>query len=262
MILAVNAVALPMTGMEHSLHVLGCALVIRGLMDLSSPEQTTGTAMTVIGILLCATIRCEGLTLAFAAIGGLLGLGRYRLGLGTLAAVLFCLGGHVTFMTVHDLPVLPSSVLVKSSVVNSVTDDGLVSSLKNALRTLFGSLHNRVGVLLALGAIWIFLDLFRPGPEARRYRIAQAVAVLAILAHLVAGKYGWFGRYEIYAVSLMIVVVAVRQRDFFLDRSGPVAIFGVMSMLLLVAVPYLATAADTRRFDQYLRAAVPDGSLR
>ena len=255
LILAVNAVALPMTGMEHSLHVLGCALVIRGLMDLSSPERTTGAAMTVIGILLCATIRFEGLALALAAIGGLLVLGRYRLALGTLAAVLFCLGGYVTFMTLQGLPVLPSSVLVKSSVANSVTDDGLLSSLKNALRTLFESLYNRVGVLLTLGAIWIFLDLFRPGPEARRYRVAQAVALLAILAHLAAGEYGWFSRYEIYAVSLMIVALAMRSGNFFLGRSGPVTIFGVMLMLLLVAEPYRGTtfqtpAASTNIYEQ------------
>ncbi|MCE8442266.1 hypothetical protein, partial [Rhodovulum sulfidophilum] len=64
--------------MEHSTHAFASLLLLWGLARLSEGKGDTYVIAVYVGIFLCATIRFEGLALAFLGIGGLCLLERWR----------------------------------------------------------------------------------------------------------------------------------------------------------------------------------------
>ncbi len=77
LIFAFSAVALPMTGLEHSWHIL---LIVVMLFEFARMLSTGGgaSASLVAAIVLTPLIRFEGVALSFAAILALACLGRWR----------------------------------------------------------------------------------------------------------------------------------------------------------------------------------------
>ncbi len=82
---AVNAVALPLTGMEHPLHVLTVILTISGFVTLAYTGRVP--ARLAVSVVLGPLIRFEGFALSLAAIFMLFMAGHRRASAG-LAGVL------------------------------------------------------------------------------------------------------------------------------------------------------------------------------
>lgn len=238
-VLVTNAVALPMTGMEHSIHVFATLLALVGLHGLASdPGRRSALIAVVAGTLICGTIRFEGLALALAMLAALLACGFRVPALATGAVVALLLGLYAATMTGLGLPVLPSSVMVKSEVAAQAGDGNALGLVAGLVANMVAAVDNRWGVLLALVTIALLAAAFGTGTEPRRRIFLLALAFI-LCAHLAAGRYGWFGRYEVYAVAAM--VIGLFSLPLTRIRAGlwaPVA-------LLVIGLPYLATTVKT-----------------
>ena len=203
LIFAFSAVALPMTGLEHSWHILLIVVMLFEFARMLSTGAGASSAL-VAAIVLTPLIRFEGIASSSAAILALVCLGRWKAGLTAAALVVLTLGTYAATMLHFGLPVLPSSVTSKSDVAANIGDLSAGSVIKSIVHNLIDSLHQREGQFLLLLSILALLACARTpaGPARRDSAVIAGIASLALFAHLLGGRYGWFGRYEVYAIAL------------------------------------------------------------
>ena len=235
-VLALNAIALPMNGMEHSLHVFGVVLALTGLYDVLVEERTSQLWAALLGSLICATIRFEGLALV-AGVGLALSLAGHRLAALTLvslaASVLFAYGSYMTSL---GLPFFPSSVMTKSQIASQASEGSLLSLVKSFVRNFLNALTSDRGVVMGIvAAIGLALCVDRNTPL--KFRIFLLAGLIVILGHLLAGRFGWFDRYEIYAVAAMFVMCLAVLRH----RGGTTAVLAFAMATLIYVTPYAIT---------------------
>lgn len=213
-----NLVGVVFTGLEHALHIAASLAVLRGIVRLDEGE-VPGPAFWV-GVVAGPLLRFEGLAISGPALV-LAALAGHRAGaLAAGGAVVAVVGGFSAWLRTQG-QALPSSVLVKL--------EGVVSDLlhRYASPAAWGS----ATFLAACTGLIVW--------AARRGRLAAPRTALAVVGvvvgQLVAGRYGWFGRYEVYAVlfagfgALVAVAPALRA----LAGRSPRAAWA----LLLAALP-------------------------
>jgi hypothetical protein len=244
--LAVNALGLPMMGMEHGLHVLVAIAVVAGLADMAETGRTTPALLAAIVV--CALIRFEGLALALAAIAALAAERHFREAAATLGAIVAALSVYALAMGAMGLPLLPSSVLVKSGASAALVD-GQGGALVGQMRRSFTlALRDRMGMRLAAGGLIVIAGLIAKcwlpaGPSRRGAVVVGAVALAAIVAHLLLGQYQQ-SRYEVYAIAVMIMAVVYLAAPL-LRRAGAPGIAALALLAGLVGLPYVSTVQRT-----------------
>src|SRR5690606_25642396 len=144
-------------------------------------------------------VRYESTALSLAALLFLALDGRLRLAIALGVATAAPLIGFSLFLRSLGLEWLPSSVLLKSEVAphGASPIDILVASLADFVAEFPG--HPSRLVLMAAAAL-LAAACLQKGRRAVERRLALT-GLLAVIAHLAAGRYGWFGRYEIYAMA-------------------------------------------------------------
>ena len=242
LIFNVSAVALPMTGMEHSVHVWASVVTFVGL--IAAARGRTPTPLHFIALVLLPLIRFEGAAFACAAIAGFALLGHRRFAASAALVIVISLAGYFALMASRGLPLLPSSVLLKGYLANlDESASNLPALVKNMMRSITSSYGLRLillGLALAGCASWLRTE--------RKAQVVCLTVLAAIAAHLVFGQYGWFNRYEVYimavaAAALLWAVAQLRPRLSALQWS-------VMKIVLVVglgvaAMPYATTALVT-----------------
>ena len=137
LILSINAIALPMTGMEHPLHILATILVILGLESLAG--QNRASPALLLGVVLCPLIRFEGAALSLAAIAALAWRKKYAQAIALSLILIALLGAYVITMNSLGLPALPSSVMRKSGVAAATLEGGAYLALYDVLMNVKAS---------------------------------------------------------------------------------------------------------------------------
>jgi hypothetical protein len=241
--LCMNAWGLPMTGMEHSLHVLTVVLVMLGFAGLH--QNAHAPWWLVAAIVFMPLLRFEGFALALASVCALFALGHRRAAFVSIAAISVAIGTWMAVMHFLSLPLLPSSVMVKSGVAaNAVDGTGIFNTLKSIAENLMTSLTDRQAtfLVLALGPLVAgTIAAFRRGERHLAIGVG-ANCTVAVLAHLVFGRYGWFARYEIYIVSAAVLALFVLWRQALVL---PAARFVSLWLLAVLAVPYAYATLQT-----------------
>lgn len=247
LIFAVSAVALPMTGLEHSWHVFLVVVVLFGLAEVLSAEGHTPVSL-IAAIVLVPLIRFEGIALSLAAILALGYLGRWKAALTAAALTVGALAIYGAIMTHLGLPLLPGSVLLKSGAADAVVDSkGAFSLVISTLKNLYGTLWNPQGMFLFLMVLVMFrvFATTAPGPERRKLGVIASVASFALIAHILGGKYDLFSRYEVYAVALgfLATLFTLRQRiqEMVVRRDWNAQIVVTLALTLVVS-HYIVTA--------------------
>lgn len=244
LILAIGAWTLPMTGLEHILHVLSVLALLTGLAHAGETGRFPAFAM--VALILMPLLRFEGVALAGAAILVLLWQGQRRSALIAGFSILIALGIYVALMRGLGLPALPGSVMLKSDVASAVGEGGRLTSL---VRDLFATFKNalsiREGTMLALAICAIAGGAVRTLRRGKSWCTPEmsvgVAAMLALLAHMVGGRFGWFGRLEIYAVAAgLFALIYIYRRDlealFAGRRHGQqITLLGVV---LVLVFPY------------------------
>lgn len=208
LILATNSIALTMTGMEHSIHVFATISALTGLKDLVENRATSVSLIKVVlGVLLCSVIRFEGLALVVAMIIALFIVGHRLMALALAFLIPAILSIYVVGMMSLGLPAIPSSVMVKSAVAAEVEGGSIFSVFFELFENFRNSLGFGWGIVFFFSGISFLYISLSASPLSRNLKIFFCVVAFTLLAHVFAGRYGWFGRYETYAVAALVIGV-------------------------------------------------------
>ncbi len=239
-----NVVGIAFTGMEHSLAIACVLATVLGMLDggrAGGPGSLS--PWLVLGVVLGPLVRYENAAVSAAALAHLALQRRWRavLVLGALAAA-----GPLAFslyLRSLGLPFLPSSVLTKSAVVSGA---GPAAALAAVRANLAVSAQNPQGrVLLVLGALCLArfaLALRRGSTEGRAEGGPALAGALLVLGHACAGRYGWWGRYEVYALvgaSALVLFLYRRPLLALAARVPPWAGLPVLAALSYLVMPAL-----------------------
>lgn len=238
LVVTMNGIGLPFTGMEHSAQIL--AAFLGGMALIRTMRGEAWPWPLVAALLVGPCVRYENLAVTAAASLLLLLSGAARRGvllsLGALAPVF----AFSLFLVSLGLDPIPCSVRAKTGVP---AGSGTFAWVQEALARAFTAVtdSNRglwiallAGVLLAFG----FLH-----PELSRRRLAWVTALIPLL-HLGFGQYGWFGRYEVYVLAGVTPALLLLLSEVAGRRSTWVAPV-VCGFYLLGGLPYLLRTAQT-----------------
>lgn len=189
-LLAFNVYGLAFSGMEHSLQVLMAFHLAYGVLVRGVLRPGTATrALFLWSLLLLPLVRYEGAALSVPILGYLFFSGERRAALCVGVPLAAIVAGFSLYLHSRGLGYIPSSILAKSYYDSGFA---VVENLRvNAAK--YGWL------LLPIG--WVCYRRWRDDPG-----IALLLPAVALL-HLTFGKYGWFGRYEVYFVAFVVVIV-------------------------------------------------------
>lgn len=248
-----NIVGLAFTGMEHSLHVALTLAVVAGLIVMVDGRDAPwwfGAA-----VILGPFVRYEGLAVSAAATVALVMIGRPRLAAGLAAPVAAGLAAFSGFLAMHGLPLLPSSVLVKSEALSAGQVGSAAGLLAAVADNVVVSLRFWPGPLMilmaAVGAVALVHHRRRAsaGPDAG----VAAILVVVATAHVLFGRYNWFFRYELYALfagfACLLFLGRATLRAALAGMAGEGASAGGSSLRILVLVPAILLVAGARYLD-------------
>ncbi|MBA2380336.1 MAG: hypothetical protein H0V76_12250 [Blastocatellia bacterium] len=237
---ALNLVGILFTGMEHSLQLFLSLLIVAGLIH----EMRTGNAdrWLYAAIVLAPLVRYECLALSFPALLFLF-LRRHRIGaVAAGVGIVATISAFALYLQSLGLNPFPTSVMAKSGIVGS---GGRLGSFAG---NLLIALQSPRGILLCIAAtmlLFVVLD-----PERRREQRLFAISIMAAIgAHLIAGQYGWYSRYEIYiwAAAIMSLLWLHQGRLWaFFARFGRIrAGLVAASAVSLICAPYIYATLST-----------------
>jgi hypothetical protein len=208
LILIANLASLTLVGMEHVLQVLlavscayGVIQVIRG-----NPVPVWCIAAAVVA----PWVRYEDLSLTLALSCALIGVKRWRAAVVMFSASLVPLVAFSLFLRSRGMPLLPMSVLLKGeALIAGSPTQKLLRLLRLSLKDDFLRPDHYSTVLLFV--IFVVLAI-RAKTGSRRWAFAGA-AILGLL-QLTIGRFGWFHRYEVYALIFLVTVAVSIAKEF------------------------------------------------
>lgn len=242
-IFVASTIALPMTGLEHSLHVWATVVTFAGLVGAVKGRAPGGLHLTALVLL--PLIRFEGAALAVAAIAAFAWLGYRRFAVTAAALIAMALSAYVAVMAARGLPLLPSSVLLKSRIAETAYEHR--SALAALVQNLLAALDDPYGRTLALLFLAIAGSTWLLRTDRRALAVCGAVEA-AIGGHLAFGQYNWFHRYEVYIVALAVLTllwIAAEVRPQLGARAWGAIKVTLVLLMALVAQPYLSAALVT-----------------
>jgi hypothetical protein len=184
---ALNLYGLVLTGMENSLQVTLVIVVVLSLMRerLAWPFWLSVTLLPLI--------RYEGLAISLPVLAYLVLSPGQRVK-AVVAGLIIVAGvvGFSLFLCFHGVGFLPSSVLAKTGLTLLQKLPGLDTVANNVEQQLFF-------VVIASFAAVLFVREGRAGE-------AVLLVLAPTVAHLLFGRYGWFGRYHIYFATWIVIL--------------------------------------------------------
>jgi hypothetical protein len=239
-IFVTSAIALPMTGLEHSLHVWATVVTFTGLA--AAAKGRAPTWLHLAALVLLPLVRFEGAALALVALAALTLLGHRHFAATATGLIVLAISAYGTLMVSRGLPLLPSSVLLKSRIAETAYEhrsalDALTQNLLAALDDPYGRTLALLFLAIAGAAWWLRAD--------RRALIVCGAVEAAIGGHLAFGQYNWFHRYEVYVMALAVLTllwIAAQLRPQLGARAWSTIKVALLLMMVLVGQPYLSAA--------------------
>ena len=240
---ATSALALPMTGLEHSLHVWASVMTLIGLIEVARGKSPNG--IHLFALVMLTLVRFEGAAFAMAALAAFALLGRWRFAVIAGALIAVMLGLYAALMTSRGLPLLPSSVMLKSRILGEAYD--YRSIVRSVLDNFISSLAHPYALRLIVVTFAICGGAWSLRYDRRSLIVCGAV-LAAIFAHLGFGQYDLFHRYEVYvcalaSVTLIWIVAQLLPRLPVGNRSVTAVITG--ATIGFASLPYLSAALQT-----------------
>lgn len=238
--LMANLFGLVMTGMEHSLQIALCLSVLEGVTAVASGAPMPRSM--AFAMVASPMVRYEMLAVTMAASVVLFLLGKRGRALLLPAVSVVPLLLFSLFLVSRGLPPLPGSVLAK--LAEGGLTGGLAGSFANRLRMYSADTDAlRFAVLLAA----VFVTFF-----FRREKADRAVLLFGFLVglgHFVLGRFGWFGRYHVYSMVVLLITVAWpfrRNLKHFLNSGKPFGRACLLALpLALFMLPEIGTTLKT-----------------
>lgn len=222
----INGFAVVFTGLEHSIQILVALLTMLLLnrvwarYEASPPAEPQLSRVEARLLFLCVwlgpLIRFELLTTSALAVGLLFVVGHRRLALAGAVAVAVSYGLYFEWMHALGLPLLPSSVLVKSNTMaDALSSASFARKLAAVAKAINDNFWRNVATPDArlLIVFWVLLAI-KLWPSALRRAGLRQIYVLGVLVtialHFAFGRMGWYGRYRyedyIYGVAFAALI--------------------------------------------------------
>jgi hypothetical protein len=231
---ATNLVGLAFTGMEHTLQVFLCTLIILGLTQ--TLRNGSSPRWLAFALIFAPWVRYECLAIVVPAIAILLIYRQWKTAITSLLITLAGLAAFSVYLHSMGLGLVPASIMAKFSFSEPSTGGGSLPQL------IFAHIQHNLALpqgmaLAVVGAGMLWLTLMK-----RADRLLAAFAASAILFHLAGGQFGWWDRYEIYIVTTTLLVLLVINGNWLATmilRVPPRLVIGILLVLALPAgIPY------------------------
>lgn len=242
--LCVNAWGLVMTGMEHSLHLLAVVLAIRELLKIGSNPAAPVSWSLIACIVLMPLVRFEGAAMAALVILVLWSLRRRREAVWSSILLIVVMTCWFGFMYRVGLPFFPSSVQLKSSIAYRIAEQHDFWRIGySTAGNVWSALKQRQGTIFIFMLLILAWRLkFSHKELTRHIRIVSTIAFFGGVAHLLFGRFGWFSRYEIYALCLVLLGCLLSMQE---HRSARWARPACLAALILICYPYARTTFES-----------------
>jgi hypothetical protein len=231
--------ALVFVGMEHTLQVLLSGIVAWGF--IRALDRRPIPAVSILAAIVLPSVRYEGLAITLALALALYIQRRSAAAALTLLLSLLPLAAFSLYLHHLGLPLLPTSVIVKSGGLQGGIASRLVSAVINAL---LESAHFSLTVIL-LATLYLARRA-----TTRERRLLLCAAAFAEFLHLAIGPFGWFHRYE---VAIEFFAMLVLLPDLFRADKVPLWAFCLAMLPLAISGLYyvprtpIAAAATYRQ---------------
>jgi hypothetical protein len=249
MVPTANLVGITFIGMEHMLEILLALAVAYGFNEALDGRSVPAWCLAAAAV--GPLVRYESLAITVATALLLIGLHRKKAAAVVLAAALIPLAAFSVFLHGLGLPLLPSSVLVKSGAFERP------AAPTSPLAMPFGELRTTASDLLSTGNRWAMLALvlllvfaaWRTADSARRRIFAAAAMVPAL--QLIFGPFGGFHRYEIYATAFAALVLMCAAAHRLIPSAAVYAVLIILAARSLQFTLNTPRAADGIYGQQY-----------
>lgn len=233
-LLACNVPGIVFTGMEHTLQVLAAVVVAEGMFRFA--KDGTAGKWWIAAIIAGPLVRYENLALSAAACALLFFHGRKNLAIGAGVAALAGVAAFSGFLVALGLPLMPSSVIVKSHFTGE-EGNRLVVLWEAASRCVKEG-RGTLMLVLALAVAWLGCRAWNGG----KFRTASLALLGAAVLHGCFGSFGWLNRYECYIYAALLTALAALAVEFS-PRGAPLgrradAAFAAVA-LLFTGFPYI-----------------------
>lgn len=234
LIMVANLASLTLVGMEHVFQVLIAICCAIGVMEVLSGRKVPSwcIAAAVIGPM----VRYENLALTVAVCFALAGLGLWKKAAVVLGCSLLPLIGFSIFLKSEGLPMLPLSVLIKAGAYKDASFGVKLFTLILSSGYQDFTEPERWPILVLF---FIFLSLtWTEKMRTRKFVFAGATLLAAL--QLSIGRFGWFYRYEVYALIFLTMLC------MWVLGDRPRFLFGYFAMgLIFCAGPYIRATERT-----------------
>jgi hypothetical protein len=189
------------TGMEHSLHIVCCFGLWWCLIGVA--DGRVRPLWTVFFLVCLPLLRPEGIAMTGGAFLVLLFYHQRRLVYAAFFLLCVLMGLYAAHLQAQGLPVIPSSIASKWHF-NFLLPGGEKSPSSIASGASFlqeGSEPSRNGQIFLLALLFLqLIGCVRDWRKKPHYRPLALWGISILLAHFVAGAWGWMARYEIYVI--------------------------------------------------------------
>jgi hypothetical protein len=228
-----NWAGVAFTGMEHSAHITATLAVSVGLVQVAARRGLPW--WLVAGLVVGPWLRYEGLAVTVAGVLVLLLWRRWLVAILALAGAVAPLIAFSLWAVSTGLDPLPSSVLLKSNLANG--SGSVFAAVKSAVLVAIG---NQVFTVLVAAVLAHLLISWR-------ITALHVYALVVLGGHAVAGQFGWFNRYELYAYAAVVPVLvwfARRPLRAVVEARHPLRFVAAGAALAAgLAAPYVKGAA-------------------
>lgn len=211
LVFSTNLVGLAFTGLEHNLQVMIAVVVAWSLL-----VHARGGDLSLWVLALAAlgpAVRYEMFAITAAVCLVLAMDWRWREMLAVGAGSLVLPVALATFLVANGNFPLPNSVIAKLGSGSAVGSGGIIQALLGGSGALAAYFQNSFGAKVAMIGC-IAIAGWGVSRSTGRDRAVFTAGVLVGVLHMTAGQFGWFFRYELYALAFcgMIAIRAISVR--------------------------------------------------
>jgi len=228
-----NVITLVFAGLEHTLHIAASLAILSGLIDLA--EGRAAPRWFYLALVLNPLFRFEGIALTGLAVGYLCYRRSWLYAAGVVACLILAFVLHGIYMHAQGLPFMPSSVLTKSAFMTSVFSSAPLGL--SAIELLLNMVVNFIepAAWINLLQVFVLLGLLCSRHTEKPQKQIALIVLLASIAHLSAGKFGWLDRYQAYIFATNTMAIFYVGRSAFLQWQARFKMLGVLVVCLIVA---------------------------
>jgi len=172
--------------------------------------------------------------------------------MATFTIITGSLLGCSVFLARLGLPFLPSSVLVKSAAMAGAVGGSHLGFLGSIAKNVLAMDEQNIGIILLLiatSAVVCCIANMKDGVALRGPEASMTIVLSClIVGHALAGKFGWFERYEVYILLdtalLSIYLSRGAIRRLLADRTRRrVLVSGAAVSMLIIGARYIRATA-------------------